>query len=123
MGRAAARYNMLPMNDPIDMSTGSRRIVLVGDGGAMLATGLSALGHRVDEIPAEGFHGVSEMVDVVAILPGCEDGATIGAVAAACARMVWFQEEAAPEGLGEILSAAGVTMVDERCLLRECQGK
>ena len=105
-----------------ELRSGAARVVVVGDGGSPLAAGLRSLGNAVQELLPSDFHGPEmEMVDIVAVLPGCDDPGRVGAVAAACAQCVWFQERPAPEGLSEILAAAGVPLVEERDLMEECR--
>jgi hypothetical protein len=102
-----------------DLKVHSARILVIGDGGSPLARRLRAQGHRVTELLASDFHGQEEMADVVAVLPDCPEPERVGAVAAACARCVWFQERPAPAGLARILAAAGVRMVAGRDLGEE----
>ena len=105
-----------------DFHTACARIVVVGDGDSSLATGLRSFGHDVTELMPSDFHGdLERMADVVAILPECPDALRVGAVAAACAKMVWFQEQSAPDGLAELLAAAGVPIVEQKDLLAECR--
>jgi hypothetical protein len=100
---------------------GAARIVVVGDGGSPLASELRGCGHQVNELLPSDFHGQQPvMVDVVAVLPDCRDAARVGAVAAACAQCVWFQEHHAPPGLAEVLEAAGIPVVEDRDLAAEC---
>lgn len=96
-------------------------VIVVGEGDSDLAEGLRTCGHDVLELQPSDFHGdLTPMADVVAILPDCPDADRVGAVAAACARMVWFQHSAAPDGLSDLLSAAGVPTVERKDLLAEC---
>jgi hypothetical protein len=106
-----------------ELCSGAARIVVVGDGGSPLARGLMDMGNAVQELSPSDFHGQeSEMVDVVAVLPDCPDAERVGAVAAACARMVWFQERPAPPLLAQVLDAVGVPWVEGKDLLEECGG-
>ncbi|MHC4860220.1 MAG: hypothetical protein ACYTDY_09040 [Planctomycetota bacterium] len=106
-----------------ELCAGAARIVVVGDCGSTLARGLRDMGNSVNELPPSDFHGQeTEMVDVVAVLPDCSDAERVGAVAAACARMVWFQERSAPHLLAQLLAAAGVPLVEGKDLLKECDG-
>ena len=103
-----------------DLKAAPARILVVGDGDSPVARGLRDLGHKVDEIPASDFHGVEpRMADVVTVLPDCPDPSRVGAVATACAKCVWFQERPAPAGLGELLKAAGVKLVERMDILTE----
>ena len=105
-----------------DLRARPGRILVVGDGDSTLAASLRSLGHTVCELLPSDFHGqCDEMVDVVAVLPDCADSQRIGAVAAACAQCVWFQERPAPPGLAELLLAAGVPLVESKDLLQECR--
>jgi hypothetical protein len=97
------------------------RVVLVGDGGSDLARALRACGQEVTELPPSDFQGgTREMADVVAVLPDCDAPERVGAVAAACARCVWFQDRKAPKALASLLRAAGVPLVEGHDLAEEC---
>lgn len=98
------------------------RVVLVGEGGSVLADRLRACGRTVTELlPSDFEGGEQEMADVVAVMPDCDAPERIGAVAAAKARCVWFQERAAPPALARVLAAAGVPMVEGRDLSEVCE--
>ncbi len=106
-----------------ELCSGAARVVVVGDDGSPLAAGLRSMGNEVLELPPSDFNGPEmEMVDIVAVLPDCPDAGRVGAIATACARVVWFQERPAPPGLVDLLSAAGVPIVEGRDLLEECRG-
>lgn len=103
-----------------DLKVVPARVVVVGDGGSSLARGLRACGHLVEELlPSDFQAGRERMADVVAVLPSCPDPDRVGAVAAACARCVWFQDQSASPELVEMLEAVGVPVAEGRDLLAE----
>jgi hypothetical protein len=105
-----------------DAWANSAHVIVVGEGDSDLASGLRDCGHDVLELQPSDFHSeLDRLADVVAILPDCPDASRVGAVAAACARMVWFQRAAAPDGISALLAAAGVPTVEAQDLLAECE--
>lgn len=104
-----------------DLKAAPGRFVLVGDCGSTVARDLRDRGHLVVELLPSDFRGCGEgMADVVAVLPTCSDAERVGAVAAACAKCVWFQERAAPRAVADLLTAAGVPVVEGKDLIAEC---
>lgn len=104
-----------------DLKAAPGRFVLVGDCGSAVARGLRERGHEVVELLPSDFQGCDEgMADVLAVLPTCPDPERVGAVAAACAKCVWFQERPAPRAVAKLLAAAGVPVVEGKDLIAEC---
>jgi hypothetical protein len=97
------------------------RILVVGDGDSAVARNLRSCGHTVVELLPSDFTGHAErMADVVVVMPECADAGRIGAVAAAVARSVWFQDRPAPDDLVDLLATAGVPLVTNRDVVEEC---
>lgn len=95
--------------------------ILVGDGDSRVARDLRSCGHQVEELLPSDFTGHADaMADAVVVLPDCDDAARVGAVAAACAKSVWFQDRPAPAELVELLAAAGVPLFTDRDVVEEC---
>ncbi len=101
--------------------SGTARILVVGPCGSTLAADLRGAGHRVTELlPSDFTPCGGDLADVVAVLPGCADAPRVAGVAAARSRCVWFQEQAAPPGLAELLASLGVPVFEGRDLREEC---